>query len=155
MDFSPPWTSYCGVTGLSHDSDNLIYCRRCHAKNPKFSSISTSHTVRSEEVVEVPDSPPSQARTSLSTTTQIAPRFGNYNRTQGAEAHRQSGFLRPASSVRSGGRRDSTLASVVSYRMIATFYLLEYRISKEINSEGLAQINGIQYISMSISTSSL
>jgi hypothetical protein len=143
MNSAPSWTPYCGVTGNSHA--HLIYCCDCHAKNPQFPhTVSTSHSVQNVEVVEVPDSPP---KPSISTTTQIAPRFGSYNRTHGAEAHRRSGFLQPASAVRSGGRQNPTPAGIISYRTIATFYLLEYRISQEMNSEGLAQINSIQYIS--------
>ena len=138
---SVSWTPFCGVDGSSHE--HLIYCHRCHARNPQV-SYTSSNPVRSSEVIEVSDSPPrTQAPTSILTTSQLGPRFADYNRTQGAEALRQSQTLRQSSSVRSGGRQKLLSKSTV-FRAVVTFYFLQYEMSEE----GLAHVISCKAIRM-------
>jgi hypothetical protein len=129
---SAVWTSYCGVTGKSHE--NLIQCSDCHAKNPQIShSFSSSTSVRREVVDLSIDSPPS--RTQAAVSVSAAPRFASYNREHGAEALRQTHFTQHPSSVRSGRHQSSTSSPApLSYRAVVSFYLSTYELV-----QGLAQ----------------
>jgi hypothetical protein len=82
-----------------HSHENLVYCFNCHGQNPEI-QYNTLSSARSRDVIEIEDAP---SRSSISTTNQIAPRFGLYNR-QGAETLRQSQPLRH-NSIRRGNRR--------------------------------------------------
>jgi hypothetical protein len=141
MASSVSWTPFCGVNGKSHE--NLIYCPHCQVRNPHV-SFTPTNSVRSQDVVEISDSPPrtqeasqTQTSASITTTSGIAPRFASYS--QGAEALRQTHTIQRTPIVRSKGRANPTPPSVNSnfYRAVVIFYLLQYQIFKD---EGLTQV---------------
>jgi hypothetical protein len=143
-----PWTPFCGITGNSHE--NLVYCFHCHGRNPEV-PYNTLTSARSRDIIEIDDAP---SRSSISTTNQIAPRFGSYNR-HGAEALRQSQPLRH-NSVRRGSRGGPAAdRSPTAYPAVVSFYMLHYQLSEGEDSEMIAEAISAQLLRTSFRASSL
>ena len=128
-----PWTPFCGITGNSHE--NLVYCFHCHGRNPEV-PYNTLTSARSRNIIEIDDAPAS--RSSISTTSLIAPRFGSYNR-HGAESLRQSQPLRH-NSIRRGNREGPAAEGPqTAYPAVVSFYMLHYQLSEGEDSETVAE----------------
>ncbi|KAN0081824.1 hypothetical protein V8E54_003122 [Elaphomyces granulatus] len=97
---------------------------------------------RSRDVIEIEDAP---SRSSISTTNQIAPRFGSYNR-QGAETLRQSQPLRHNSIRRGSLGGLTTDRSPTAYPAVVSFYMLHYQLSEEEDSEMIAEAISAQLL---------
>jgi len=135
-----PWTPFCGVTGNSHE--NLVYCFSCHGRNPEI-AYNTSSSARSRDIIEIDSAP---ARSSITTMSHMAPRFGSYNR-QGAESIRQSQPLRHTP-VRRGNRGGSVAdaRSPSTYHAVVSFYMLSYQLSEGDDSEVIAEATSAQLL---------
>ena len=144
------WTFFCEVTEDSHE--NLIQCSHCHARNSQISfTVSSNISVRRTEIVDLRDFFFSlQSKSSIFTTSQIASRFAFYNHAESAETLHQSQFLWSSIFTWTERCQNSAFHSVspLFYQTIVTFYLLQYVISVEQNSEGLAQVISCQQIGM-------
>jgi hypothetical protein len=127
-----------------------VYCFHCHGRNPDV-PYNTLTSARSRDVIEIEDAP---SRSSISTTNQIAPRFGSYNR-QGAETLRQSQPLRHNSIRRGSLGGLTTDRSPTAYPAVVSFYMLHYQLSEEEDSEMIAEAISAQLLRTSFRVSSL
>lgn len=114
---SSNWTPFCPLSGQPHDA---LACGSCFAQNPNLPS--SSAIVREIEVVDLLDSPPRpRASTTVFARSQNTSQFSHYDRSHGAEHHRQSAIARTKKPQNS---KSPTISATV------VFYLLT-QIKKE------------------------
>jgi uncharacterized lipoprotein YbaY len=87
---SSNWTPFCPLSGQPHEA---LACGSCLAQNPNLPASST--VVREIEVVDLSDPPPRpRASTTVFARSQNTSQFSHYDRSHGAEQHRQSAIAR-------------------------------------------------------------
>jgi hypothetical protein len=115
MPTSPEWTLYCPKSGQLHG--NALACGSCLAQNTKHSS--RTNTSNDIEIIEISSSPPHpKVSTSIFATSQDSSRFHHYDRTKGAEQHRQSSIHRTK-------KASQLLSPNTSISAVVHFYLLK------------------------------